>query len=151
MTTANDAAGALELSGDPARLDIPLIHDYLARESYWAKGVPLATLERAIAHSVCIGAYAGGTQVGFARVVTDQATFGYLADVFVVETRRGQGVARAMLAALLADPRLQGLRRMLLATRDAHRLYAGLGFSPLAAPARFMERYDPGVYSRPPA
>ncbi len=151
MTMASTAAGALELSGDPARLDVALIHGYLARESYWARGVPLATLERAIAHSVCIGAYIGGAQVGFARVVTDQATFGYLADVFVLESRRGQGVARAMLGSLLADARLQGLRRVLLATRDAHRLYAGLGFGPVAAPARFMERYDPDVYSRPPA
>lgn len=148
MTTASTVRGGIEISSDPARLDIPLIHGYLSRESYWAMGVPLATLERAIAHSVCIGAYDGGAQVGFGRVVTDQATFGYLADVFVVESWRGQGVARAMLAVLLADARLQGLRRMLLATRDAHRLYAGLGFTPLAGPERFMERHDPDVYSR---
>ena len=149
MNTSTGASGASEISSDPARLDMALIHGYLARDSYWAQGIPRATLERAIAHSVCIGAYAGGAQVGFARVATDQATFGYLADVFVVESHRGQGIARAMLAALFDDPRLQGLRRVLLATRDAHGLYAAFGFRPLAAPARFMERHDPDVYSRP--
>jgi len=142
------AAGALELSTDQARLDIGLVHDYLARESYWARGIPRATVERALAHSVCISAWSGGSMAGFARVVTDQATFGYLADVFVVESQRGRGVARAMLAALFDDPRLQGLRRMMLATRDAHGLYAGFGFRPLGDPARLMERYDADVYSR---
>jgi N-acetylglutamate synthase-like GNAT family acetyltransferase len=144
-----DASGTLELSTDPARLDIDLLHDFLARESYWARGIPRATLERALAHSICISAWSGRAMVGFARVVTDQATFGYLADVFVVESQRGRGVARAMLVALLDDPRLQGLRRMLLVTRDAHRLYAGFGFRPLAEPARLMERHDPDAYSRP--
>jgi GNAT superfamily N-acetyltransferase len=147
--TQGDAAGALELSADPARLDVGLIHDYLARESYWARGIPRATLERALAHSVCISAWSGAAMAGFARVVTDQATFGYLADVFVVEQQRGRGVARAMLTALFDDPRLQGLRRMMLATRDAHGLYASFGFRPLADAARLMERHDPDVYSRP--
>jgi len=148
MKMPSEYGDAPEFSSDPARLDMALIHHYLARDSYWAQGMPRATLDRAIARSVCIGAYAGGAQAGFARVVTDEATFGYLADVFVVEAHRGRGIARAMLAALFDDPRLQGLRRVLLATRDAHGLYAEFGFRPLAVPARFMERHDPDVYAR---
>jgi len=149
MKKAGPAPAVLEVSSDPARLDVGLIHEYLARESYWARDIPRATLERALAHSLCFGAYLQGAQVAFARVVTDQATFGYLADVFVIESQRGRGHARALLERVFADARLQGLRRVLLATRDAHGLYAGFGFTPLAAPARVMERHDPAVYARP--
>lgn len=139
-----------EISADPARLDRALIHAWLSTESYWARGIPRAVLDRALDHSLCFGAYRDGAQVGFARVVTDRATFAYLADVFMLPEARGQGGARRLVAAVLAHPDLQGLRRMALATRDAHALYAQYGFTPLARPETFMERYRPDVYAAAP-
>ncbi len=134
------------LSFDPAELRLDVIHGFLAA-SYWSPGIPRETVARAIANSLCVGAYAGGAQVGFARVVTDRASFAYLADVFVLEAHRGKGIARAMTRALHDHPELQGLRRWLLATRDAHPLYAGLGWQPLDAPERFMQRHFPNPWS----
>jgi GNAT superfamily N-acetyltransferase len=142
--------GELELSSDPARLDRELIHRYLAKESYWAAGVPRRVLDRALEHSLCFGVYRGRVQLAFARAVTDRATFAYLADVFVVAAERGRGLGKWMVEAIGRHPDLQGLRRWLLATRDAHELYAQYGFTPLANPARFMERHDPEVYTREP-
>jgi GNAT superfamily N-acetyltransferase len=138
-----------DISTDPTRLDRDLIHRWLAQESYWARGVPRAVVERAIEHSLCFGAYLEGRQVGFARAVTDRATFAYLADVFVLREAQGRGCARRLMDALVAHPDLQGLRRMTLATRDAHALYARYGFAPLARPETFMERYRPDVYGPP--
>lgn len=135
-----------EISTDPARMDVAAIHAFL-RETYWSPGIPLETVRRAVAHSVCVGAFADGAQVGFARVVTDCATFAYLADVYVLPEHRGRGLSRRMLDALFALPQLQGLRRMMLATRDAHGLYAKLGFTPLAKPDRFMELHRPDAYA----
>lgn len=135
----------IEISFDASRLDVGVIHGFLTT-SYWSPGIPRAIVERAIAGSLCIGAYSGGTQIGFARLVTDRATFAYLADVFVLPAHRGRGVSRRMLAELFAHPEVQGLRRMMLATRDAHGLYAAFGFAPLAVPGRFMERHDPEAY-----
>lgn len=135
---------------DPSRLDLDVIHGFLA-QSYWARGIPRALVERAVRNSLCFGLYEGERQVGFARVVTDQATFAYLADVFVVESHRGRGLAKILIAAVVADPRLQGLRRWMLATRDAHSLYARFGFEPLEVPGRFMERHAPDVYAAPGA
>lgn len=140
----------LEISTDPARMDVAAIHAFL-RETYWSPGIPLETVRRAVAHSVCVGAFADGAQVGFARVVTDCATFAYLADVYVLPEHRGQGLSRRMLEALFALPQLQGLRRMMLATRDAHGLYAKMGFTPLAKPDRFMELHRPDAYAAPRA
>jgi GNAT superfamily N-acetyltransferase len=137
----------LELSSDPARLDRALIHRYLANESYWATGVPKSVIERALDHSLCFGVYRGRTQLAFARAVTDRATFAYLADVFVVSGERGRGLGKWLVEAIGRHPELRGLRRWLLATRDAHALYAQYGFKPLANPARFMERHDPEVYA----
>ena len=131
---------------DPSRLDMDVIHGFLG-QSYWARGIPRALMERAVRNSLCFGLYEGGRQVGFARVITDQATFAYLADVFVVESHRGRGLAKVLIAAVVAEPRLQGLRRWMLATRDAHRLYARYGFEPLAAPSVFMELHAPDVYT----
>lgn len=139
--------GAFTIATDPARFDVAVIHGFLTR-SYWAEGIAEATVRRAIAHSLCFGVFEGQRQVGFARVVTDRATFAYLADVFIVEPCRGQGLARWMLQLILDHPDLQQLRRWILATRDAHQLYQHLGFTALAAPARFMERYDADVYRR---
>lgn len=137
----------LEISADRARLDVTMIHEFL-RQSYWAQGIPREVVERSIEHSLCFGAYRDGKQVAFARIITDYATFGYLADVFVVPEERGRGVSKAMLAAIRAHPDLQGLRRWLLATRDAHGLYAQFGFEPLQHADWFMSIHDPLVYQR---
>lgn len=146
----SSATPVYEISTDARRLDSKAIHAFLST-AYWSPGIPLETLERAIGNSLCVGAYDGAAQVGFARVVTDQATFAYLADVYVLEAHRGRGLSRRMLGALLQLPELQGLRRMMLATRDAHGLYASFGFTPLANPSRFMERHNPNAYATPPS
>ncbi len=138
----------LTFSTDPARLDIDLIHDFLARESYWVPGIRREHVETAIAHSLCFGVYDGEGQVAFARVVSDRAGFAYLADVFVLPRRRGEGIGKRLMAFVLAHAELQHLRRFLLATRDAHGLYAQFGFRPLAALDRFLERYDSDALSR---
>ncbi|HEY0622410.1 GNAT family N-acetyltransferase [Sphingomonas sp.] len=136
-----------DISLDRARLQLDVIHGFIAR-SYWAIGMPRETLARAIANSVCVGAYRDGEQVGFARVVTDRATFAYLADVFVLPEHGGKGLAKAMVQALQDHPELQGLRRWMLATSDAHGVYAALGWQPIAQPELFMQRHDPDVYQR---
>jgi GNAT superfamily N-acetyltransferase len=137
-------SGDAVVSDDPARLDLDVIHGFLSR-TYWAAGIPRETLERSIAGSLAFGAYlpaAGGgeRQVGFARVITDRATFAYLADVFVLEEERGRGLAVLPMEAIQSHPDLQGLRRWVLVTRDAHGLYSQFGFAPLAAPEHWMER-----------
>jgi GNAT superfamily N-acetyltransferase len=129
----------LLISDDPALLDRALIFDFLRERSYWAREVTREIVDRSVENSLCFGIYLNGKQIGFARVVTDYATFAWLADVFVVEEKRGQGISKKLVAALLAHPRLQGLRRFMLGTRDAHGLYAQFGFKPLAHPERFME------------
>lgn len=129
---------------DPRRLQVEIIHDYLANRSYWAKGRSRETVEKSIAHSLCFGLYDGGQQVGFARVVTDQATFGWLCDVFVIESHRGRGLGKWLVETVFEHPIIRNLRRMLLATRDAHDLYrAYAGFRPLENPDRMMERRNP--------
>jgi GNAT superfamily N-acetyltransferase len=135
-----------EISTDPSRLDVDAIHAFLS-QSYWSPGIPRATIARAIEHSLCFGAFWEGRQVGFARVVTDRATFAYLCDVYVLEAHRGRGLAQQLMDRVVAHPDLQGLRRMMLATRDAHALYAKYGFTPLAAPDVMMELHKPNVYS----
>lgn len=136
-----------EIECDPARLDRDLIHRWLSRESSWARGIPRALLERAIDHSLCFGAYRDQAQVGFARVVTDRATFANLVDVFVLPEARGLGCARRMMDTVVGHPDLQGLRRMTLATSDAHGLYAKYGFRALVWPDTHMERYQPDLYA----
>ena len=131
---------------DKRRLDVERIHAFLT-ESYWAKGIPLGVVRRSIEGSLCFGLYDGDEQVGFARVVSDGATFAYLADVFVLDSHRGRGHGKLLVSTVLAHPDLQGLRRWVLATRDAHALYAQHGFTPLSNPQRFMERHDPDVYA----
>ncbi len=139
----------VEVSFDPARLDLDVIHRFLSSEAYWSLGIPRTTVERAIVHSLCIGAYREARQIGFARLTTDRATFAYLADVFVVAGERGLGIARRMIRTLLAHDDVQGLRRILLFTADAHALYRGLGFSALARPERGMEILRPDSYRAP--
>ena len=128
-----------EISTDKNRLDVTFVHRFLCDESYWAAHIPLDVVKTSIENSLCFGAYDGGAQVGFARVITDYATFGYVADVFVVPSHRGKGVGRELMAAITAHPSLQRLRRWQLVTRDAHRLYEQFGFRPLSAPERHME------------
>ena len=136
-----------EISTDPAKLDIGVVHSFLTN-CYWAKGIPLATVLRSIEHSLCFGVYKASRQVGFARVITDHATYAYLADVFIVEEHRGKGLSRWLMECIVGHPELQGLRRWALVTQDAHELYKKFGFEEVSSPQRWMERHDPDVYSR---
>lgn len=136
-------------SADPARLDLDVVHGYL-RRSYWSPEIPRETVRRAAGHSLVFGIFhdtAG--QVAYARVVSDRATFAYLCDVFVLEEHRGAGLGEWLVDFLQRHPELQGLRRWMLATRDAHGLYRKLGWTELGDPTRFMERHFPGVYAAP--
>lgn len=135
------------ISTDPARLDLDVIHGFLST-SYWATGIPREVVRRSIEHSLCFGIHEGGRQVGFARVITDRATFGYLGDVFVLESHRGRGLSKWLMECVHAHPELQGFRRWVLLTRDAHGLYARHGWKPLANPDRYMERWAPDAYRR---
>jgi GNAT superfamily N-acetyltransferase len=135
----------LQVSMDPARLDVDAVHAFLAR-AYWCVGIPRATVERALRHSLCFGLYDGRAQVGLARVVTDQATFAYLCDVYVLESHRGRGLGKWLIECVMAHLSTLGLRRINLATQDAHALYARHGFKPLAHPEVWMELHRPDMY-----
>jgi GNAT superfamily N-acetyltransferase len=137
----------VHISTDPAKLDRALVHSFLA-SSYWAGGIPREVVDRSIEGSLCFGLYEGDRQVGFARVISDYATFAYVADVFVLESHRGRGLATRLMEAILAHPKLQGLRRWMLVTRDAHPLYRKTGFRDLEHPERIMEMTFPGIYER---
>jgi GNAT superfamily N-acetyltransferase len=139
----------LHISTDHDRLDVDLIHRYLSEESYWAKGIPRDTVERSLANSLCFGGYIGDQQIAFARVISDHATFAYLADVFVLPEHRGKAYSKALMRAVMAHPQLQGLRRFMLATADAHSLYEPFGFTAPAKPQNLMERCFPGLYQPP--
>jgi GNAT superfamily N-acetyltransferase len=135
------------LSHDQDRLQLSVIHGFLST-SYWSPGIPLFLVERAVSNSLAVGAYSeSGEQVGFARLVTDRASFGYLADVFVLSAHRGKGLAKAMTRALLEHPDTLGLRNIMLATRDAHGVYAECGFKPLEEPSFYMQIRKPMAYS----
>jgi GNAT superfamily N-acetyltransferase len=130
------------ISTDKNRVDLKLIHDFLSRRAYWARGRPLPVVEKSIEHSICFGVYHGTRQAGFARVVTDYATFAWLCDVFIVESYRGQGLGKWLVECVVSHPELQGLRLFLLATRDAHELYRQYGgFGNLEEPQRWMARW----------
>lgn len=134
------------ITADRAEMDRAAIHDMLANHSAWARGIPRETQDRAIDHSLCFGGFLGKEQVAFCRVVTDYATFANLVDVFVRPEHRGKGYSKALMAAVVAHPGLQGLRRFRLDTTDAHGLYAQFGFEPVAKPEHVMERWVPGLY-----
>jgi GNAT superfamily N-acetyltransferase len=136
--------GDFLVSTDQTLLDLPLIHQFLSNDSYWAAGRPLSVVRRSLANSLCFGLYASRQQIGLARVVTDRATFAWLCDVFVLESHRGKSLSKWLLQCVLSHPDLQGLRRFLLATRDAHGLYERYGFAPLEEPSRFMQVYRDG-------
>ena len=134
------------ISTDQDELDVELIYGFIST-SYWATGIPRHTMAKAIENSLCFGVYAAnGQQIGFARVISDKATFAYLADVFIVDAHRGKGLSKWLVATIIAHPELQGLRRMMLGTADAHGLYAPFGFSAIAEPERFMQIWQPNVY-----
>lgn len=134
-----------QFTTDPADLDFDVIHRFIS-QTYWARGIPKEVMERAISGSLCFGMIADGALVAFGRFVTDKATFAYLADVFVLPEYRGKGLSRSMLTQAMQLPDLQGLRRMLLATSDAHGLYKKLGFEALSKPGIFMQKMDLSLY-----
>lgn len=130
----------LRITTEKGELDIPLIHQFLSEQTTWAKGIPLAVVQRSIDHSLCFGGFLGGAQVAFARVISDYATFANLVDVFVLPEHRGKAYSKALMFAVIAHPQLRGLRRMMLATGDAHWLYAQYGFTAPLYPQSPMER-----------
>jgi N-acetylglutamate synthase-like GNAT family acetyltransferase len=136
------------ISTDRAKLDVPYIHAFLSQRSYWAEGIPRAIVEASLAGSECFGVFHGERQIGFARVVTDKATMGYLADVFIDEQYRGQGLSKWLMGVIMGHPELQGFRNWFLGTRDAQGLYAQFGFRALDQPERVMRKRDDEVYKR---
>lgn len=136
----------ISITEDISKLDIDLIHRFLVEESYWARERTLEQTKTAIENSICFGVYDGERQVAFARVVSDKATFAYIGDVFVVEDYRGRGISKMLMQYIVEPPELQGLRRWVLATRDAHGLYEQFEFAPLRHPERWMEKTAPNAY-----
>jgi GNAT superfamily N-acetyltransferase len=141
------SAGEYSISTDINRLNLNLIHQFLSN-SYWAKNLPMEVLQRSIQNSLVFGLYQGKQQIGFARLITDHATFAYIADVFILESFRGQGLGKWLMETIVSHPELQGFRRWLLATQDAHELYRKFGFTELKNPDRFMEKFYPNIYEQ---
>jgi GNAT superfamily N-acetyltransferase len=150
MTHVEHERDGFVVTTDPARINVDAVHAYLTR-SYWANGIPREIVERSIAGSLCFGLFDGGEQIGFARVITDGATFAYLADVYVLESYRGRGLGTWLMALVVAHPKLQGLRRFMLVTRNAQWLYSKYGFTTVKVPERYMELLNPHIYQKPPA
>lgn len=136
------------ITTDKTKLNAHYIHHYLSTQSYWAANIPFETVQKSIEGSLCFGVFHDKQQVGFARMITDYATFGYLADVFIDETHRGKGLAKWLMEIIMAHPELQGFRRFMLGTRDAHKLYEKFGFTALTAPERFMQSHFPDRYKQ---
>jgi GNAT superfamily N-acetyltransferase len=145
MTITKDG---FTITTDKNTLNIPYIHAFLTT-SYWAEGIPVDTVRRSIDGALCFGVYKDGEQVGFARIISDLATYAYLADVFIDVSQRGKGLGKWLVEVILKHPDLQGLRRIELGTRDAHGLYAQFGFTPLPQPERFMQIRNADVYKNP--
>ncbi|MBL0330253.1 MAG: GNAT family N-acetyltransferase [Bacteroidetes bacterium] len=139
--------GNYEISTDKSKLDIAVIHGFLST-SYWAEEIPVEIVQKAIENSLCFGVYDGERQIGFARVITDYATFGYLADVFIIESARGNGLSKWLMECILMHPQLQGLRNFCLMTQDAHTLYARYGFKNIPKPENFMAKKIDGIYKK---
>lgn len=137
---------SITISTDKAKLNIPLIHKFLSEDSYWAKKIPLDIVERGIENSLNFGVYDGEKQIGYARVITDYASFAYMADVFILQEYRGNGFSKQLVKFIREYPTLQGLRRWMLGTADAHTLYQKYGFKELANPDRFLEIANPQIY-----
>jgi GNAT superfamily N-acetyltransferase len=143
--TTDYRKGEFTVSTDPALIDLDLVHGFLT-ECYWAKGIPRDVVARSNENSLCFGVYADGKQIGFARVISDYATYAYIGDVFVLDSFRGRGLGKWLMECVMQHPRLQGLRRWSLVTQDAHGLYSKLGFEPLKKPENYMELHRPDVY-----
>ena len=143
--TRLSSCGEFEISDDPKRMDVSAIHSYLTR-SYWAEGIKLELVDRCIQGSLCLGLFHRDQQVGFARVVTDRTTFAYLCDVYVLEIHHGKGLGRWLIESVMSHPDLQGLRRFMLVTKDAHRIYQQFGFANSTYPDRILEISRPGLY-----
>ena len=135
------------VSTDPALIELAVVHGFLS-ECYWAKGIPRDVVARSIENSLCFGLYAKDKQIGFARVISDYATYAYIGDVFVLDSFRGHGLGKWLMECVMQHSRLQGLRRWSLVTRDAHGLYSKLGFEPLKKPENYMELHRPEVYQK---
>ncbi|OIR05394.1 acetyltransferase (GNAT) family protein [mine drainage metagenome] len=138
------------ISTDPSKLNIEVIHKYLSQESYWAKDIPFETVKKSIEHSLCFGLYYLQEQIGFARLITDKATFAYLADVFILKEYRGKGLSKFLMSTIQSHPELLNLRRWLLATKDAHGLYEQFGWTRFTEELsdKFMTRHNPDVYKK---
>lgn len=146
MTEATETKNGFLISTDKAKLDIDSTHQFLSTKAYWCLNIPRATVERAIKNSMCFGVYDGDKQIGFARVITDEATIAYLGDVYVLEEYRGKGLSKWLMETITSHPNLQGLRRWILLTSDAHGLYKQFGWKEIAEPAKWMDRHDKNVY-----
>ena len=138
------------ITTETAELDLPVIHRFLSEQTYWARGIPFAQVQKSIDHSLCFGGFLGTSQIAFARVISDYTTFANLVDVFVLPEQRGKGYSKVLMDAVFAHPQLQGLRRFTLATGDAHGLYAQYGFTAPLYPQSLMERYFPDIYAAAP-
>lgn len=141
-------ADGFQFSTDKKLLDINYIQSFLSTKSYWAEGIPLVLVNNAINNSLCIGIFKEGRQIGFARIITDYTTFGYLADVFIDEAYRGKGLSKKLMQFILSFEEVKLFRRFILATKDAHGLYAQFGFTALKTPANFLEIHQPDLYKR---
>ncbi|MFY0254504.1 GNAT family N-acetyltransferase [Chitinophaga sp. 30R24] len=148
MESISTPSGEYTITSDKTRFDLHAIHHYLAHESYWSKDISLDIVAKMVKGAVCVGVFHGTAQVGFARAITDRATFAYLADVYILAPHRGKGLSKAMVRALLTHPELQGLRRWLLVTSDAHGLYSQFGFTAIPNPEKFMTLYNPDIYTK---
>lgn len=134
------------ISTDPHLLDVDFVHQFLREESYWAKNIPRAVVQKCIDNALCYGVYDGNKQIGFARVITNFSTMAYLSDIFIIESYRGMGLSKWLMEVIMLHPELQGLRRWILLTLDAHELYKKIGFDHLANPEWYMEKVTPNVY-----
>ncbi len=138
------------ISTDPTKLDLQAIHHFLSTESYWSKNIPFERVKNAAAHSLNFGLYYQDKQIGYARIITDYTSIAYLGDVYVLEEFRGRGLSKWLMQTIKTHPQLQGLRRWILATKDAHGLYRQFGFTPMASPERWMELHNKNVYETAP-
>ncbi|MFM2286041.1 MAG: hypothetical protein RLZZ543_1538 [Bacteroidota bacterium] len=139
--------GQIMISDEQELLQVEKVHAYLSKESYWAKDIPYEIVKRSIENSLCWGVYHKGEQIGFARMISDYSTFAYLADVYILEAFRGNGLSKLLMHEIMAHPKMQGLRRIMLATRDAHGLYAQFGFAEPEHPRTLMQIVYPGIYT----
>lgn len=142
--------GEFIISTDKSRLDIEMIHRFLSNDAYWSKNIPKSVVERSIGNAFCFGVYLGNQQVGFAKVITDYATIAYLGDVFILPEWRGRGLSVWLMETIMGHPELQGLRRWILLTSDAHRLYEKFGWKQIEDPTKWMDLHDKKVYQKIP-